>query len=98
MSEQDKRVESYLGNTIPDRPDADYDSYTLIELFLYASRGRQVISGMSGTEPRPITVCNITDVLVAHESPLTRQTLDPLMFELDQIYLEHLDEKRPRRK
>lgn len=94
MSEKDKRVEAYLGHSIPDRPETCYDSYGLIEIFMYASRGRQFISGMSGVDPRPLTVGNISEVLAVHDAPLERDTLDQLLFELDTIYLDDYADKR----
>ena len=98
MSEQDKRVEAYLGHSIPDRPDACYDSYGLIEIFMYASRGRQYLSGMSGIDPRPLTVGNISEVLDVHDAPLTRDNLDQLIFELDAMFLDDFEDKRPKPK
>lgn len=71
---------------MPDEPPTSYDISAIIGTFYLASRGRAYISGMA-VMPMPLSVTNITDVLVAHPVDLERELLDTCVFAIDDIWL-----------
>ena len=78
---------AHLDLDVPDEPIADYVTRAAIGTFYLASRSRRYISGMA-TMPLPLGVKDITDVLEAHPTHISRNTLDPCIFALDDIYLQ----------
>lgn len=76
-----------IGIDVPPEPPLDYDTHAVLNTFYLASKGRQVVGGMSIT-PLELNVRNITDVLDAHPCILPRQLLDSCVFALDALYLK----------
>ena len=77
---------------VPERPEADYQVEQAIAVFCMATRSRQY-AGFTAT-PMPITVANITDVVVAHDIMIPRSILDACVFAIDDAWLKALEEDK----
>lgn len=76
-----------------DEPESDAITAHVIDVFMMAGRSRQYIVGMTGGAPLPLSVADITAVLDAHPSPLSRAELDACIFALDAELLGSLDDR-----
>ena len=83
---------AHIGLDIPIEPSGDYDVYAVINTFYLANRGRGYLSGMA-VSPLPLSVRDISDVLMAHPVMLDRDVLDGCVFAIDDIYLSDANEK-----
>ena len=83
---------AHIGLDIPIEPSSDYDVYAVINTFYLANRGRGYLSGMA-VSPLPLSVRDISDVLMAHPVMLDRDVLDGCVFAIDDIYLSEANEK-----
>ncbi|WP_102818621.1 hypothetical protein, partial [Pseudomonas syringae] len=56
-------------------------------------RGRRYISSMGGVFPMPLSAREISDWLDARPSPISREEIDDVIFELDRLFMEQGDEE-----
>ena len=83
---------AHIGLDIPSEPSSDYDVYAVINTFYLANRGRGYLSGMA-VSPLPLSVRDISDVLMAHPVMIERDVLDACVFAIDDIYLSESNKK-----
>lgn len=83
----------YVGLEVPNEPPTDFIISQIIKVFRLANRGRSYISGMA-VMPLPLSVENITSVLIAHPSPLDRMTLDAAIFAIDDAWLSQVNDNK----
>ncbi|RMV27967.1 hypothetical protein ALP12_101104 [Pseudomonas savastanoi pv. phaseolicola] len=73
---------------VPDEPPQDPITAYLLNTFRNVCRGRRYISGMGGVFPMPLSAREISDWLDARPSPLPREEVDDVLFELDRLFME----------
>ncbi|RMV55444.1 hypothetical protein [Pseudomonas amygdali] len=73
---------------VPDEPPQDPITAYLLNTFRGVCRGRRYISGMSGVFPMPLSAREITDWIESHPSPIPREEIDLVLFELDSLLME----------
>ncbi len=73
---------------VPDEPPQDPITAYMLNTFRGVCRGRRYISGMGGVFPMPLSAREISDWLEAHPSPMSRDEIDVVLFELDRIFME----------
>lgn len=78
--------------SVPDEPPQDPLTAYLLNTFRNVCRGRRYISGMGGVFPMPLSAREITDWLDAHPSPLHREEIDLVLFELDRLFMNDDDD------
>ena len=76
---------------MPSEPVSDYFTYSIINTFYWASRGRSYVSGMA-VKPLPLGVADITNTLNAHPVLLEREIIDSCVFAIDDIFLKDLQQ------
>ncbi len=74
--------------SVPDEPRQDPITAYLLNTFRNVCRGRRYISGMGGVFPMPLSAREITDWLESHPSPLDRDEIDLVLFELDRLFMD----------
>lgn len=77
---------------IPDEPYTDYFIESIINVFSLLNRGRRYASGLA-VAPLPLSVGDITDVVYAHPTAISREILDTCIFGLDDIWLKDYNDK-----
>lgn len=83
---------AHIGLDVPNEPPTDYDTHAVISTFYLANRGRGYLSGMA-VSSLPLSVRDISDVLMAHPVMIDRDVLDGCVFAIDDIYLSEASEK-----
>ncbi|WP_346395243.1 hypothetical protein [Pseudomonas syringae] len=78
---------------VPDEPPQDAITAYLLNTFRGVCRGRRYISGMGGVFPMPLSAREISDWLEARSSPIPREELDDVIFELDRLFMDQGDEE-----
>lgn len=84
---------NYLELDLPEEPEIDCQTFTVINTFWLANRSRAYVSGMA-ISPLPLTVVNISDVLAVYPVPMIRECLDKAVFAIDDLYLERIREEK----
>lgn len=79
--------------TVPDEPPQDAITAYLLSTFRGVCRGRRYISGMGGVFPMPLSAREISDWLDARPSPIPREEVDDVIFELDRLFMDQGDEE-----
>ncbi|MCI3945550.1 hypothetical protein K0038_02592 [Pseudomonas syringae] len=79
--------------TVPDEPPQDSITAYLLNTFRGVCRGRRYISGMGGVFPMPLSAREISDWLDARPSPIPREEVDEVVFELDRLFMDQGDEE-----
>lgn len=79
--------------SVPDEPPQDPITAYLLNTFRGVCRGRRYISGMGGVFPMPLSAREISDWLDARPSPIPREEVDDVIFELDRLFLDQDDEE-----
>ncbi len=74
--------------SVPDEPPQDPLTAYLLNTFRNVCRGRRYISGMGGVFPMPLSAREITDWIDAHPSPIPRDEIDSVLFELDRLFMD----------
>lgn len=97
MSDKDRSVAKFLGNEIPEHPPQDAITSELIELYFYIARSRRNNQCMSGVQFMPLTVRDITEVVEVHDAPISRENLDPLIFEMDSMHLVYIAKQQAKK-
>ena len=83
---------AHIGLDVPNEPPTSYDIHAVISTFYLANRGRGYLSGMA-VSSLPLSVRDISDVLMAHPVMIDRDVLDGCVFAIDDIYLSEASEK-----
>ncbi|UAW53954.1 hypothetical protein QIT82_gp84 [Pseudomonas phage psageK9] len=78
---------------VPDEPPQDPITAYLLNTFRNVCRGRRYISGMGGVFPMPLSAREITDWIESHPSPIHREEIDLVLFELDRLFMGQGDEE-----
>lgn len=73
---------------MPDEPPTDPITDHVISVYCAVDRCRSVAVGMGGAVPLPLTTANITAVVEAYGTPLSRRELDAAVFEIDRLERE----------
>lgn len=75
---------------MPDEPPTDPITDHIISVYCAADRCRGVAVGMGGAVPLPLplTTANITAVVEAYGTPLSRRELDAAVFAIDRLERE----------
>lgn len=81
-------IYSALCAEVPDEPPSDPITDHIISVYCAADRCRGVAVGMGGAVPLPLTTANITAVVEAYRTPLSRRELDAAVFAIDRLERE----------
>ncbi len=74
--------------SVPDEPPQDPITAYLLNTYRGVCRGRRYISGMGGVFPMPLSAREISDWLDARPSPIPREEVDEVVFELDRFFMQ----------
>lgn len=77
---------------MPDEPDLDVITGSLLSAFRNAARGRRYLVGAAAVQPLRLSVREITDWLEVHPLPLPRRLVDEVIFALDEAALAEVDD------
>lgn len=77
-----------------EEPESDAITQHIFDVFMMVNRSRRYAVGLGGAAPLPLSVADITAVLDAHPSPLSREELDACIFALDAEFMAG-DEEAP---
>ncbi len=77
---------------MPDEPELDVITGSLLNAFRNAARGRRYLVGAAAVQPLRLSAREITDWLEAHPLPLPRRLVDEVIFALDEAALAEDDE------
>ncbi|MBP2270846.1 hypothetical protein J3A98_001539 [Pseudomonas sp. BP6] len=72
---------------MPDEPELDVITGSLLNVFRNAARGRRYLVGAAAVQPLRLSAREITDWLEAHPLPLPRRLVDEVIFALDEAAL-----------
>ncbi|WP_348635635.1 hypothetical protein [Pseudomonas sp. BP6] len=72
---------------VPDEPELDVITGSLLNVFRNAARGRRYLVGAAAVQPLRLSAREITDWLEAHPLPLPRRLVDEVIFALDEAAL-----------
>ena len=78
---------------VPEEPEADAITVSLLSAFRNASRGRRYLVGATQVQPLRLSAREITDWLDVHPLPLPRALVDEVIFALDELALASDDEE-----
>ncbi|MGE1156746.1 hypothetical protein [Pseudomonas kitaguniensis] len=74
--------------SVPNEPPQDPITAYLLNTYRGVCRGRRYISGMGGVFPMPLSAREISDWLDARPSPIPREEVDEVVFELDRFFMQ----------
>jgi hypothetical protein len=72
---------------VPDEPELDVITGSLLSAFRNAARGRRYLVGATAVQPLRLSAREITDWLEVHPLPLPRRLVDEVIFALDEAAL-----------
>lgn len=76
-----------LRMAVPEEPELDAITLSLLNAFRNASRGRRYLVGATTVQPLRLSAREISDWLDAHPLPLPRGLVDEVIFALDELAL-----------
>ena len=77
---------------MPDEPELDVITGSLLNTFRNVARGRRYLVGAAAVQPLRRSAREITDSLEVHPLPLPRRLVDEVMFALDELALDEADD------
>ena len=72
---------------MPDEPEVDAITGSLLNAFRNAARGRRYLVGAAAVQPLRLSAREIADWLDVHPLPLPRRLVDEVIFALDEAAL-----------
>lgn len=78
---------------MPDEPELDVITSSLLNAFRNAARGRRYLVGAAAVQSLRLSAREITDWLEVHPLPLPRRLVDEVMFALDEAALAEEDDE-----
>lgn len=78
---------------VPEEPDVDAITLSLLNAFRNASRGRRYLVGATTVQPLRLSAREISDWLDVHPLPLPDALVYEVMFELDELALADGEEE-----
>ncbi|AJQ46441.1 hypothetical protein N805_04065 [Pseudomonas putida S13.1.2] len=77
---------------VPDEPELDVITGSLLNAFRNAARGRRYLVGAASVQPLRLSAREISDWLEVHPLPLPRRLVDEVIFALDEAALAEEDD------